>query len=146
MPTPPPPDGAPHAVLVVGAGPGGLATALSAARHGARVLVVDRHPGTSTRPRATGINLRTMEIFRSWGIADAVRERAVRVDCDTAVAATLVSPPQVVGRAGGYPGLREILHVSPALPLVCPQDRVEPVLADAVRRHGGEIRFGTRLV
>jgi 2-polyprenyl-6-methoxyphenol hydroxylase-like FAD-dependent oxidoreductase len=133
-------------VLVVGAGPGGLATALSAARHGARVLLVDRHPGTSTRPRATGINLRTMEIFRTWGIADAVRERAVPVDCDTAVAATLVSPPHVVGRAGGYPGLREILHVSPALPLVCPQDLVEPVLADAVRRHGGEIRFGTRLV
>ena len=67
-------------VLIVGAGPGGLATALSAARHGARVLVVDRHPGTSTRPRATGISLRTMEIFRVWGVADAVRERAVPVD------------------------------------------------------------------
>ena len=60
--------------------PAGLATALSAARHGARVLVVDRHPGTSTRPRATGISLRTMEIFRAWGVADAVRERAVPVD------------------------------------------------------------------
>ena len=67
-----PPDVVDHDVLVVGAGPGGLATALSAARHGARVLVVERHPGTSTRPRATGINLRTMEIFRTWGVADAV--------------------------------------------------------------------------
>jgi 2-polyprenyl-6-methoxyphenol hydroxylase-like FAD-dependent oxidoreductase len=140
------PHGVDHDVLVVGAGPGGLATALSAARHGARVLVVERHPGTSTRPRATGINLRTMEIFRAWGVADAVRERAVPVDVDSTSGATLVAPPRSSGRAGGYPDLREILRVSPALPVVCPQDLVEPVLADAVRRHGGEIRFGTRLV
>ncbi len=133
-------------VLVVGAGPGGLATALSAARHGARVLVVERHPGTSTRPRATGIGLRTMEIFRTWGVADAVRDRAVPVDFDSTSGATLVAPPRSSGRAGGYPDLREIVRVSPATPLVCPQDLVEPVLADAVRRHGGEIRFGTRLV
>ncbi|MCA1671381.1 MAG: FAD-dependent oxidoreductase [Actinobacteria bacterium] len=39
---------------VVGAGPAGLATALSATRHGARVLVVERQPGTSTHPRAMG--------------------------------------------------------------------------------------------
>ena len=133
-------------VLVVGAGPGGLATALSAARHGARVLVVDRHPGTSNRPRATGISLRTMEIFRAWGVAEEVRARAVPVDHDATSGATLVAPPRSSGRAGGYPGLREILRVSPALPLVCPQDLVEPVLAQAVRRHGGEIRFATRLV
>jgi flavin-dependent dehydrogenase len=31
-------------VLIVGAGPTGLATALSATRHGARVLVVERPP------------------------------------------------------------------------------------------------------
>lgn len=136
----------PHDVLVVGAGPGGLATALSAARHGARVLVVDRHPGTSTRPRATGINLRTMEIFRAWGVAGAVGERAVPVDLDATSGPTLVAPPTSRGRAGGYPDLREILRVSPALPLVCPQDLVEPILADAVRRRGGGIRFGTRLV
>lgn len=132
-------------VLVVGAGPGGLATALSAARHGARVLVVDRHPGTSTRPRATGVNLRTMEIFRTWGVADAVRERAVPVDPYATSGPTLVAPPTSSGRAGGYPDPREILRASPALPLVCPQDLVEPVLTDAVRALGGEIRFGTRL-
>jgi putative polyketide hydroxylase len=132
-------------VLVVGAGPGGLATALSAARHGARVLVVERRPGTSTRPRATGINTRTVEILRTWGLARAVRQRSVVIDPDTATAATLFAAPRSTGRAGGYPSLREILHVSPVLPLVCPQDLVEPLLADGVRRHGGEIRFGTLL-
>jgi 2-polyprenyl-6-methoxyphenol hydroxylase-like FAD-dependent oxidoreductase len=133
-------------VLVAGAGPGGLATALSAARHGARVLVVDRRPGTSGLPRATGINVRTVEILRTWGIARAVRAHRIPVGPDTASAATLVAPPHSIGRAGGYASLREILDVSPTLPLACPQDRLEPVLVDAVRRAGGEIRFATPLV
>jgi 2-polyprenyl-6-methoxyphenol hydroxylase-like FAD-dependent oxidoreductase len=145
MPLTPLTDDVTHDVLVVGAGPGGLATALSAARHGARVLVVERRPGTSTRPRATGVDLRTMEILRAWGIADAVRAQAVPVDLDATSGPTLVAPPTSRGRAGGYPDLREILRVSPVLPLVCPQDLLEPILADAVRRHGGEVRFGTRL-
>src|SRR3954452_24469505 len=138
-------DDVTHDVLVVGAGPGGLATALSAARHGARVLVVERRPGTSTRPRATGINLRTVEILRTWGVADAVREHAVPVDLDATSGPTLVAPPTSRGRAGGYPDLREILRVSPVLPLVCPQDLLEPVLADAVRCHGGQVGLGSRL-
>jgi 2-polyprenyl-6-methoxyphenol hydroxylase-like FAD-dependent oxidoreductase len=134
-----------HDVLVVGAGPGGLATALSAARHGARVLVVDRRPGTSGIPRATGINLRTVEILRTWGVAPAVRAHRIRVVPESASASTLAAPPRSSGRVGGYPGHREILDVSPVLPLACPQDRLEPVLVDAVRRAGGEVRFATPL-
>ena len=133
-------------VLVVGAGPGGLATALSAARHGARVLVVDRRSGTSGLPRATGINVRTVEILRSWGVAPAVRAHRIRGVPEAASAPTLVAPPRSSGRAGGYPSHREILDVSPVLPLACPQDRLEPVRVDAERRAGGEIRIVTTLV
>jgi putative polyketide hydroxylase len=133
-------------VLVVGAGPGGLATALSAARHGARVLVVDRRPGTSGLPRATGVNVRTMEILRTWGVARDVRARRIDVVPEAASGATLAEPPRSSGRVGGYPSLREILDVSPALPLACPQDLLEPVLVDAVREAGGEIHFSTSLV
>jgi 2-polyprenyl-6-methoxyphenol hydroxylase-like FAD-dependent oxidoreductase len=139
-------DATTYDVLVVGAGPGGLATALSAARHGARVLVVDRRRSTSVLPRATGINVRTVEILRTWGVAPAVRAHRIRAAPDTASGPTLVAPPRSSGRAGGYPSHREILDVSPVLPLACPQDRLEPVLVDAVQRAGGEIRFGTPLV
>ena len=55
-----------HDILIVGAGPAGLATAISAARGGARVLLVERHTATSIFPRATAVSTRTMEIFRSW--------------------------------------------------------------------------------
>jgi putative polyketide hydroxylase len=131
-------------VLVVGAGPGGLATALAAARHGARVLVVERRAGTSRLPRATGVSTRTMEIFRSWGVADAVREAAVPADPHVAVAVTLADGPQELVPIG-FPSIRESLAVSPTYPAVCAQDVIEPLLADAVRRAGGEIRFGTAL-
>ncbi len=43
-----------HDVLVAGAGPAGLTTAVAAARHGAPVLLVERRPARSSYPRATG--------------------------------------------------------------------------------------------
>lgn len=131
-------------VLVVGAGPAGLATAVTALRHGARVLVVERRASTSTVPRATGTSVRTMELFRSWGVADAVRAGGVDCDPTVAVTCTLAEDPQEIVPFA-YPPLRDLLAASPELPALCPQDHIEPVLAAEVRRLGGEIRFGTAL-
>ena len=63
----------PYDVLVIGAGPSGLATAIAPARSGARVLLVEKHPEVSIFPKATGIRGRSMEIIRSWGLEDKVR-------------------------------------------------------------------------
>lgn len=129
-------------VLVVGAGPGGLATAVSALRHGAQVLVVERRAGTSTVPRATGISTRTMEILRQWGLTAAVRAGAV--DCEPSVARlpTLAAEPAEVSPSS-FPSVREALAVSPSHPLLCPQDHIEPLLVEQVRRLGGSVRFGS---
>ena len=129
-------------VLVVGAGPAGLATALSASRHGARVLVVERHPGTSIHPRATGVSTRTMEIFRTWGIARAVRDAGLEVAPTMAVTRSLTDPVHSSAPLG-YPTPRGALAVSPAVPALCAQDRIEPLLVAEVRRLGGEVRFDT---
>jgi len=128
-------------VLVVGAGPAGLATAVSALRHGARVLVVERRPDTSSIPRATGVSTRTMEILRTWGLADAVRARAIDADPEVAIGPTLVDSTRMPAHA--IPSLRAALAVSPTHPLACPQDHLEPVLVEEVRRLGGEVRFAT---
>ena len=131
-------------VLIVGAGPAGLATAVTALRHGARVLVVERRTTTSTVPRANGVSTRSMELFRFWGVADAVRAGSVVCDPTVSVVRTLAEEPlEVVGI--NFPSLRETLAVSPAYPALCPQDHIEPVLAAEVRRLGGEIRFATAL-
>jgi putative polyketide hydroxylase len=131
-------------ILVVGAGPAGLATALSAARHGARVLVVERHLTTSIHPRASGLSTRTMEIFRSWGVIDAVRAASSKVIARVAAGVTLTDP-DLAENPLGFPLPREALAVSPAFPACCPQDHLEPVLLDAVRRAGVDVRFATEL-
>lgn len=53
-------------VLVAGAGPAGLVTAITLARLGVQVLVVERRAELSPFPRATGISTRSMELIRSW--------------------------------------------------------------------------------
>ena len=136
----------PHSydVLVVGAGPAGLTTAISAARHGARVLVVERRPSTSTLPRATHVSTRSMEILRGWGLADAVRDRAVRVLPATTTARTMADPDPAVSPVG-LPPLAEMLRRSPTWPALTPQDQLEPLLAAHLREVGGEIVFDTEL-
>jgi 2-polyprenyl-6-methoxyphenol hydroxylase-like FAD-dependent oxidoreductase len=131
-------------ILVVGAGPAGLAAGITAARHGAQVLVVERRPRTSTVPRATGVSTHTMELFRIWGIADAVRDAGVVAEPTIAVRRTLADEPLAVVPLG-FPSLREALRASPELPALCPQDLIEPLLAEQLRALGGQIRFGVRL-
>jgi putative polyketide hydroxylase len=135
-----------HDILVVGAGPAGLSTAISAARSGARVLVVERHASTSVFPRATAVSTRTMEIFRSWGVADLVRagELPVRPLCSISPTLQTALPD---GLPLGFPtDARAVLAMSPAMPACVPQDHIEPVLLEHLRLLGGEVRFGVELV
>jgi 2-polyprenyl-6-methoxyphenol hydroxylase-like FAD-dependent oxidoreductase len=81
-----------HDVLVVGAGPAGLATAVAAHRHGARVLLVERRPTPSPYPRATGVSTRTMEILRTWGVADAVHAGVMDAEPVMAIRRSLAEP------------------------------------------------------
>src|SRR5690349_24895905 len=72
-------DGSAHRVpvLIAGGGPVGLATALELAHHGVPSLVVEPREEVSwLRPRAKTTSARTMELFRRWGLAGAVRDRA----------------------------------------------------------------------
>ena len=60
-------------VLIVGAGPVGMALAAELGRWRIDCLVVDMTDGTIDHPRASALNSRTMEFCRRWGIADEVR-------------------------------------------------------------------------
>jgi 2-polyprenyl-6-methoxyphenol hydroxylase-like FAD-dependent oxidoreductase len=59
-------------VLVVGAGPTGLVLALSLARQGAKVRVVDRTEGSGTTSRALAVQARTLELYRQLGLTDEI--------------------------------------------------------------------------
>ena len=61
-------------VVIIGGGPVGLSMALALARQNVRSLVIERQPGPSEHPRARGVSMRTMELFRQWGnVADLLQ-------------------------------------------------------------------------
>lgn len=67
-------------VLVVGAGPTGLTTALELVRRGIAVLLVDRRPQPLPWDRATVIHSRTLEIFDALGLVEEFLQRGHRMD------------------------------------------------------------------
>src|SRR5215212_8290031 len=65
-------------VLVVGGSLVGLTASVLLARQGVPHLLIERHRGTAIHPRAASFHQRTMEIFRSVGLQQAVEEAAAR--------------------------------------------------------------------
>src|ERR1700733_6727623 len=65
-------------VVIVGAGPAGLATAIELGRRGIRTVVVEQQREIAEgHPRAAQLQVRTMEFFRRWGIATRLREHGL---------------------------------------------------------------------
>lgn len=59
-------------VLVVGAGPSGLFSALELARHGVKARVVERDPEPHHQARATSVQPATLELLARAGVVDAL--------------------------------------------------------------------------
>jgi 2-polyprenyl-6-methoxyphenol hydroxylase-like FAD-dependent oxidoreductase len=131
-------------VLVVGAGPSGLTLSAALARAGVNALTVERHTGTSIFPKATGVRIRTMEILRSWGLDARLPERDADLRLVMNVSPTLAGP--VLEEVFlGVPDDDGTFEVTPSRFSFVAQDRLEPVLLDHVREHGGDVRFRTEL-
>jgi 2-polyprenyl-6-methoxyphenol hydroxylase-like FAD-dependent oxidoreductase len=125
-------------VLVVGAGPSGLMTAALLVRQGVKVCVVDANAGPATESRAFAVQARTIELFRSIGLADELLERGV---------VTTGIRFHIRGRhVGGLDFDRAKAATTPyQFILMAPQSEVEDVLLKDLARHGVTVRRGTRL-
>jgi 2-polyprenyl-6-methoxyphenol hydroxylase-like FAD-dependent oxidoreductase len=136
-------------VLVAGAGTVGLFTALFLARHGVRVVAVDRHDAPLVHPRAMGIGPRTVELLREAGLAAAVDEACMDMsgsDLQMFATPTLADADLPALAAAAPPRLAEFDRLTPqTLRGTCPQSRLDMVLLDAARAHGADVRFGTEL-
>jgi len=63
-------------VIIIGAGPTGLATAIELGRRGIVCTIMERNERTGYAPRAKTTHVRTREFMRVWGIADKLAEAA----------------------------------------------------------------------
>ncbi|KAF9474825.1 hypothetical protein BDN70DRAFT_815025 [Pholiota conissans] len=59
-------------VLIIGAGPAGLMACNALARNGIKVRIIDQRSEKVAAGHADGIQPRTLEIFQSYGLADAL--------------------------------------------------------------------------
>lgn len=122
-------------VLVIGAGPVGLAAANLLADQGARVMVVERHAGTSDEPRAISITDESLRIMAQIGIMEGL------------------APETLLDTGARYFGRKEQLlaEVRPASPRLgqpgksqFDQPVLESLLLEAARKRAAiDIRFDT---
>ncbi len=70
-------DAARHPVIVVGAGPVGLATAIDLAQHGVSVVLVDDDCSLATGSRAICFSKRSLDIFDRLGCGDRMVDKGI---------------------------------------------------------------------
>ncbi|MHB9759239.1 FAD-dependent monooxygenase [Streptomyces sp. BYX5S] len=124
-------------VLIVGAGPTGLALAVDLARRGTRSLLVERADGPFPGSRGKGLQPRTQEVLYDLGVLEAVHAAGTRY-------------PKMRIWEGAEPGqewdMMERSEPTEQVPwpegLLIPQARTQEVLYARLRELGGEVRFG----
>ena len=126
-------------LLVVGAGPTGLALALQAHDHGARVRIVERRPEAFRPSRALIVHPRTLEVLRPLGVTDG----AAGPGGHRAGGRPAPRPPR--GPRSAWPGSRCRTRAFPHLTLVRQMD-VEAVLAQALADRGVAVERGTEVI
>jgi 2-polyprenyl-6-methoxyphenol hydroxylase-like FAD-dependent oxidoreductase len=128
-------------VLVVGAGPTGLALGADLARRGVDALVVERADGLFPGSRGKGIQPRTMEVFDDLGVLDAIH------------AAGGGYPVGMIWQDGERVGEHQMFDpAEPSddspynAPWMVPQWRTQEILFARLQELGGRVAFGREVV
>lgn len=125
-----------RSILIVGAGPVGIAMALELGNRGVDCVVVDHGDGTIEHPRTGLVAIRTMEAFRRWGIADAVRNCGFPKDYELSMVFCTSLNGLLLDKET-YPSMADAPTPleTPEKKQRCPQLWLQPILARAVVAH-----------
>jgi len=134
-------------VLIVGAGPVGLAAALELDYHGIECMVIDQGDGRVEHPRTGLIAVRTMEFCRRWGIAQRIRACGFPEDYALSIVFCTSLSGFTLARQD-YPSMRDTPtpDATPEKRQRCPQMWFDPILRNALRaRNAVRLRDRCRL-
>jgi 2-polyprenyl-6-methoxyphenol hydroxylase-like FAD-dependent oxidoreductase len=132
-------------VLLVGGSLVGLTTSVLLASHDVRHMLIERHRGTAIHPRAASFHQRTMEIFRSLGLQQAVEAAAEREFVQNGA---IISVDALGGKelACFYRSFNEgVEGLSPTSRLFITQVGLEPVLRERARQLGADHHYATEM-
>ena len=119
-------------VLIVGAGPTGLALANTLARAGVNHVIVEKLTTGQNTSRAAVIHAHTLEVLASLGVSERLVDEGLRL-----ATFSIRDRDRVLAR------LRfDRLPTEYACLLMLPQDRTERILNDALIKASGAVRWG----
>jgi putative polyketide hydroxylase len=141
-------------VVIVGGGITGIAAALFLAQQGVEFVLLEKHAGTSIYPRARTIDIRTMELFRSLGLSEMLREGGkdlapawgiIRgnnlleaLHNVTADISKKLTPAQLIA---AQQEMQELAAKSPETICRCTQDISEAIMCRTAINKGSDLRF-----
>ena len=124
-------------VLVVGAGPTGLTTAIELTRLGVKASIIDQRPGISALARAVGITPASLEILKPSGATDMLLRQGIRLESIRIQTDSIVLPV----------AFSQSRNRSPYKYLISlPQEQTETVLCDVLARLDIHVRYNTALI
>src|SRR5690349_1500482 len=125
-------------VLIVGAGPTGLALAVQLIRHGVDFVIMDKREGTTPFSKAIGVQARTLEIYQQIDLAEQlIKEGRItkRVRLMEGGQARAEVPLTNLGQGvSPYPFL-----------LIVEQGKHEHLLYEFIKGHGRDVLWQTTL-
>jgi 2-polyprenyl-6-methoxyphenol hydroxylase-like FAD-dependent oxidoreductase len=125
-------------VIIVGAGPTGLALACQLIRHNIDFVIVDKKETTTPHSKAIGVQARTLEIYEQIDLADALIALGAKAE-----KARLI----VGGKVRGEADFTEFGKGMSAYPyvLIVEQGKHEKLLYDFIKERGRDVRWQTML-
>jgi 2-polyprenyl-6-methoxyphenol hydroxylase-like FAD-dependent oxidoreductase len=131
----------PIQVLIVGAGPTGLAIACDLARRGVRFRIVDKASQYFIGSKAKGLQPRTLEVMDDLGIVEqVVRNGRFHIPFRG------YDGPNVLGEKDVHEGRIPTPSTPYASTLITPQWRVEEALRGLLESAGGRVELATELI
>ena len=126
-------------VIIVGAGPTGLALALQLIRYGIDFIIIDKKEGTTPYSKAIGVQARTLEIYEQIDIAGDLIDLGIITENVRLIEGGEVRGEVPLGEIGKgmspYPFL-----------LIVEQGLHEHLLYDSIKSGGKDIRWNTELL